>query len=142
MPLKCKNILTPMEALAVWTDLALEKDLPVTPHRRYVYRYANRYEGRLAYRTSEEKWRIYEDVWLHYLNNGFPDLEIRLPQLEMAAALRYVKKFGLPSSYKLRELRRDLAEREMTIKGEGSGARDRVTRTSLNKFIAEWHGNR
>jgi hypothetical protein len=141
MALKCKDVLTPMEALAVWKDINEQKGLSA-PDRRYVYRYAKRYEGRLSYRTANEKWLIYKDVWLHYLNNGFPDLELRMPQLYIAAALRYVKKFGMPDSYNLRELRRDLNDRDMVIKSKDPKVLDKVSRTSLNKFIAEWHGYR
>ncbi len=139
MPLPQKEVLTPMEAHSLWADHR-ESLGEAPPDRRKVYRWCEAFEGRLCYRTAKSKWAIYKDVWLQYIVTGFPDLEIRLPVMEIATGLRYVHKFGLPGNYRLRELRRDLNERDMVIKNPDPKVRDRVSRTSLNRFIAEWTG--
>ncbi len=139
MPLPQKKLLTPIEALELWADYR-ESQGEAYPDRRKVYRLCERFEGRLCYRAAKNKWVIYQDVWLNYIKFGFPDMEIRMPVMELAAGLRYVKRYGLPDNYMLRELRRDLNERDVVIKSKDPKIRDRVTRTNLNRFIAEWTG--
>ena len=134
MSLPVKKVLTTREAFTVWTEYNETIGKPA-PAKQYVFRYAERYEGLVSYRTAEQSWRIYEDLWLYYLKNGFPDLEIRKPIMELASALRYCHKFGLSSKYTLRELRRALNARKVVIKSKDPKVRDRVTRTQLNKFL-------
>lgn len=136
-----KKVVTVKEALNLWIEFNKEKGKE-PPVPRYLYRYCERYEGLLCYRNSENKWRIYPDVLLHYLEHGFPDLAIRQPVMELAVALRYLHKNGIPPTYKLRELKKDLAPLGMIIKNKDPKIRDRVTRSNLNKFIGIWNGNR
>jgi hypothetical protein len=143
--LPIKKVITPKQAFEVMKKYNKDHDKEV-PNIRYVYNYAEWYEGILSYKNANDKWCIYEDLWEHYLNNGFPDLAIKKPVMKLAVALRYLHSCGIDPNYKLREFRKDAdAMAGITIikeKKDGITKKWRISRTDCNKFLAEWNGNR
>lgn len=135
---KIRETISVQEALSLWEDYNLEHGKPA-PVPRYAYRLFARYEGLVAYKTSEEKWRVYKDLFLYYLETGFPDLAIMQPTMTLPVALRYLHKFGIDPNYKLRELKKDIPKKWL-IKGDEKQL-PRVSRTHLNLFLKEWNGN-
>lgn len=143
MPLPSKKTVSVQEALALWEQFNKEKSIESKVYPEYITRYCRRYEGLVGYKTSELSWRVYPDIFLQYLEDGFPDVLTRQPIMEAGAGLRYLHKNGIPSTYKFREMKKDFAERNMLIKPK-KGARIQVMsvrRSDLNKFLKEWHGD-
>lgn len=141
--LPIKKTITPIQAYEVMVQFNKDHDKE-TPNIRYVYNYAELYEGVLSYKNANDKWCLYEDLWIYYLENGFPDLAIKKPVMKLAVALRYLHSCGIDPNYKLREFRKDVTERGMVIKEKKGDVvkKHRITRTDCNKFLAEWNGNR
>lgn len=135
---KPRETISPIEAFTLWEEHYLRTGKPA-PVIRYLYRQLVRYEGLVAYRDSENKWRIYKDTLLYYLEFGWPDLEIMQPVMTLAAGLRYLHKFGVSPNYKLRELKKDLPAKWIK-KGTGT-QQPRISRSHLNKFLKDWNGN-
>ena len=137
-----KKIITPMEAFALWERHNEEKETKA-PELRYLYRYLKRYQGLVCYRSSDSKICVYEDVWMYYIENGFPDLAVRANVMELAVALRYLKdNLGINPKYTLRELRKDLKTYGMIIKSKDGIERQRVRRSDIHRLMAIWNGNR
>jgi hypothetical protein len=141
--LPIKKTITPNQAYAVMVQYNKDHD-KTTPNIRYVYNYAELYEGVLSYKNAEAKWRLYENIWSYYLENGFPDLAITKPVMKLAVALRYLHKCGIDPNYKLRQFRKD-AEKlgYVAKKKEGDVIKNHtISRTDCNKFLGIWNGNR
>ena len=141
--LPIKKTITPNQAYEVMVQYNKDHD-KTTPNIRYVYNYAELYEGVLSYKTAEAKWALYEDLWIYFLENGFPDIATTKPVMKLAVALRYLHSCGIDPNYKLREFRKDSGELNMIIKGrDGSVIKNhRISRTDCNKFLGIWNGNR
>ena len=139
--MKKKDYISPNQALAIWKKFSEEGKTELPVNQRYVYRYIERYEGLLAFKTSSNHWNIDRSLWEECLVIGFPDLETRYPIMTVTAGLRYLHNNGIPQNYKLRQLRKDLAEEKWIIKATEKGFYDRVTRTHLNYLIRNWNGN-
>lgn len=136
MSLPIKKTINAQEALEHWSKHN-EKIGKPPPKQQYVSRYCHRYEGIMCYRDSDNRWRIYVDVFQEFLEHGFPDILTRQPIMTLAVGLRYIHKNGL-KNYTLRELRKDLDERKMIIKHKTNRKADQVTRSNLNKLLREW----
>ena len=143
-----REVIKAGEALSLWESLLKEGKVynnECVPLDRYVRRYCERYEGILAYKISNSKWNIYKEVWIRFLTEGFPDLEIRQPVMSLPAGLRYLHNNGLPQSYKLRQFKNDLLKKFpqwIIAKGTDGIERERITRGHLDKIIGYWNGNR
>lgn len=133
-----RETISTKETLSLW-EVHNEKVNKPAPVPRYLYRMLARYEGLVAYKDSEERWRVYKDTFEYYLETGFPDLAIMQPIMTLPVALRYLHKFGVDPNYKLRELKKDIPKNWL-IKGTGTQL-PRVTRTHLNMFLRDWNGN-
>lgn len=141
--LPIKKVLTPKQAYEVMVQYNKDHG-KTTPDIRYVYNYAEWYEGVLSYKTAEAKWAIYEDLWSYYLENGFPDLAIKKPVMKLAVALRYLHSCGVDPNYKLRQFRKDAEDLGFVDKKiEGNVIKNHtITRNNCNKFLGIWNGNR
>lgn len=145
MSLPKKKIISFPEALELLKEHC-EKNGKPEPKRGNLYKYIYAYEGLLCYKTAQNSWRIYEDVLLYYLENGFPDLSIQKPVMELSVALRYLHKCGIDPKYTLREFRRDAKELGMVfypkLDSQSKKPRQHITRSNCNKFLGIWNGNR
>ena len=142
--MKKREIIRAGKALSIWKQFMADNQCAnkdVIPLDRYVRRYCERYEGILCYKSSTNTWLIYKDLWEQYIMWGFPDMEIRQPVMTLSAGLRYLHQNGIPTSYKLREFKKDLESKfPQWINRRATKAR--ITRGHLNKFLGVWNGNR
>lgn len=137
---KIRETISFKEAFALWVTHNEKLDKPA-PVERYLYRQVARYEGLVAYKNTEEQWRIYKDTFMYYLETGWPDLAIMQPTMTLAVGLRYLHKFGVDPNYKLRELKKDIPKQWLVYDKEGKSKLPRVSRAHLNRFLKDWHGN-